>query len=148
MDDIHMNLHINLPPNVWGPKMWFAIDSIAFGLPEIINNETQIAFKNFMNSLILLLPCEKCRYHYSEYLKKNNLSNINFVNKNDVIKWINKLHNSVSKINNKREFLYQDTISYYNEKFNIETKTTYNDIFILIIFFIIILNVIKYLYFI
>ena len=138
---------INLNPEIWGPHAWFFIESIVIALPENISIELQNELKHFFISISLLLPCEACRFHFSESIKKTDIMNINFSTKTKVLEWLNKIHNNVRKRTKNASISTQDTIKYYNSKYNIETKTSYLDIFLLIIFIGIILFILKYFYF-
>jgi len=138
---------INLNPKIWGPHAWFFIDSIIISLPNIIDNTLQNEIKHFLLSLSTILPCEKCRYHFSGYLKETDLPNIDFSTKDKVIKWINTLHNQVNNRNNTKNISIDNMIKYYNNIYNIETKSSYLHIFLLLLFIIFIIFLIKYFYF-
>lgn len=138
---------INLNPTIWGPHAWFFIESIAISLPDSIPLETQNELKHFFISISFLLPCETCRNHFSEYVKKTDLMNIDFSTKTKVLIWINNIHNEVRKRNKCKNIPIDKTIKYYNEKYNIETKNSYLDLFLIGIFIIGLILVIKYIYF-
>ena len=137
---------INLNPKIWGPHGWFFIESIIIALPNNIDLNMQNELKHFFISLQSLLPCEKCRLHFSKYVKKTDIINYDFSNKNNVIKWINSAHNNVSTINNTSIFSIDDMIKFYNEKYNIETKSSYYDIGFIIIYLLLIIYLIKLFY--
>lgn len=56
-------------PKIWGPPFWKVIDTIAEAYPpnnasvELIN-----ATAMFFTTLKVLLPCEKCRQHYNDFV--------------------------------------------------------------------------------
>ena len=138
---------INLNPKIWGPHAWFFIESIAISLPDTITLETQNELKHFFISISFLLPCETCRNHFSEYIKKTDIMNIDFSTKTKVLTWINNIHNEVRKRNKCKTIPIDKTVKYYNEKYNIETKSSYVDIFFVGLFIIGLLVLIKYLFF-
>lgn len=138
---------INLNPKIWGPHGWFFIESIVLSLPDKIPFILQNEIKHFLISLSSLLPCEKCRYHFSEYIKKTNMMEADFSTKNQVFKWINDSHNNVRIINNKKTINLEDTIAYYDKQYINEIKTSYIDILYIIIFIFIIIYLIKVFYF-
>lgn len=138
---------INLNPKIWGPHGWFFIESIALSLPDKIPFILQNEIKHFLISLSSLLPCEKCRYHFSEYIKKTNMMEADFSTKNQVFKWINDSHNNVRIINNNKIINLEDTIAYYDNQYINGTKTSYIDILYIIIFIFIIIYLIKNFYF-
>lgn len=137
----------NLNPKIWGPHAWFFIESIAISLPDVIPIETQNELKHFFISISFLLPCETCRNHFSEYVKSTDIMNIDFSTKIKVLTWINTIHNEVRKRNKCKSIGIDKTVKYYNEKYNIETKSSYLDIFLIGLFIVGIVLVIKYVYF-
>jgi glycosyltransferase involved in cell wall biosynthesis len=68
---------MNLNPKIWGPHAWFFLDSIILSLPNKLNNEQKIIYKNFFTSLQYILPCELCREHYKENLNHPFLLSVN-----------------------------------------------------------------------
>jgi uncharacterized membrane protein len=73
--------------------------------------------------------------------------NIDFSTKKKVLTWINNIHNDVRKRNKCKSITVDKTIKYYNEKYNIETKSSYLDMFFIAIFIIGLLVIIKYFFF-
>jgi hypothetical protein len=136
---------INLNSTIWGPHAWFFIDSIAISLPNKISLSLQNELKHFFIALSVLLPCEKCRYHFTEYIKKTNIMNIDFSTKDRVLKWINNLHNSIRTRNKQKNINVVNTIKYYDNVYS--SKTSYTNIFYIVLFIIIIIILIKYFYF-
>jgi hypothetical protein len=138
---------INLNPKIWGPHAWFFIDSIALSLPPHLDNNLQQQLKNFFISFSLLLPCESCKNHFSDYMKKTNLINYDFSTKDNVIFWINNLHNIIRISNNSNQFsinsMYQFYINKYSNYYNYYNYNYYIFIILLlisIIFFIFYFN--------
>ncbi len=138
---------INLHSDVWGPHAWFFIDSIVIALPDNISLNLQNQLKNFLFSFSSLLPCEKCRYHFSEYVNKTNMINADFSKKDTVIKWVNTLHNDIRKRNNSQPFSIEKTLKYYDKQYNSVSKNSYKDFFIIFIFICVILYLFKHFYF-
>ena len=134
---------INLHSDVWGPHAWFFIDSIVIALPDNISLNLQNQLKNFLFSFSSLLPCEKCRYHFSEYVNKTNMINADFSKKDTVIKWVNTLHNDIRKRNNSQPFSIEKTLKYYDKQYNSVSKNSYKDFFIIFIFICVILYLLK-----
>jgi hypothetical protein len=136
---------INLNPTIWGPRAWFFIDSIVIALPNNISSSLQNELKHFFIALSSLLPCEKCRYHFAEYIKKTDIMNVNFSTKDRVLKWVNNVHNEVRKRNNSKTINVVNTVKYYDDIYS--SKTTYKDILYLVLFIVIVGILIKYFYF-
>mgnify|MGYP005655987525 CR=1 FL=1 len=86
----------NLNPEIWGPHAWFFLESVTLGYPDNPTKIDKIKAKNFFLLLEHMIPCEKCRYNYSQHLKKYPISNEILSNKLNLFKWINNIHNSVN----------------------------------------------------
>jgi hypothetical protein len=120
------NKRINIDSNIWGPKAWFFIDTIILSYPDNPNYEDIKIFKQFILSLEKLLPCEKCRKHFGEFVNKNPLDESILSSKPNLIKWILKCHNNVRKIQKKDEITLDDFYNYYikNAKLQIDKETS------------------------
>ena len=138
---------INLHSDIWGPHAWFFIDSIVIALPDNISLNLQNQLKNFLFSFSSLLPCEKCRYHFSEYVNKTNMINADFSKKETVLKWVNTIHNNIRKKNGSEPFSIEKTLKYYDKQYSTESKNSYKDFFIILIFVCIVLYLLKHFYF-
>jgi hypothetical protein len=69
---------------------------ITIGYPEKPNEDTQRSVYNFFNSLKYLLPCEKCRYNFSNHLMKHPLTNDIVSSRDKLINWLTDIHNDVN----------------------------------------------------
>ena len=83
---------------IWGAYAWYFIHLITYSMPDDINefNKYLKYYVDFFNSLVVLLPCPKCRTHYKSYILKNTISDY-CINKNKSIQWMIDLHNDVNK---------------------------------------------------
>ena len=79
---------MNLNPRIWGPHAWFFLDSVILSLPNRLNNEQKKIYKDFFTSLQHILPCQACREHYKENLKKYPLTDKVLSSKDNMIIWI------------------------------------------------------------
>lgn len=57
----------NLNPKVWGPEGWSFLKSCARACDE----DSFPHYAAFVALLPHVLPCEKCRHHAEDYIKKN-----------------------------------------------------------------------------
>jgi hypothetical protein len=112
---------MNLNPKVWGPHAWFFLDSIVLSLPNKLNDEQKNIYKNFFTSLQYILPCEGCRNHYTENLKKYPLTDQILSNKENMIKWLLNVHNNVRKENKTIPISIKQFFEYYYKQYD-ETK--------------------------
>jgi hypothetical protein len=56
-------------PDIWGPAMWHSIFCILEESPDPVP-PPHIEFFTLLKDV---MPCEKCRIHYTEYIQKNPL---------------------------------------------------------------------------
>lgn len=139
-------MSINLDPQIWGSSAWCFLESICIALPNKLSKNMETELKHFFMSLSSLLPCEKCRFHYSKYLVKTDITNIDFSKKQFILKWINNLHNNVRIRTGKQTISSESMINYYNTKYNIDTITTFKDMGILALFIILLVILLRLLY--
>ena len=102
-----------IPTNIWGPKAWDFLNCVAFSYPEknvslTKKNKTKAFFENLGG----VLPCPKCGNDYSGLIKKYPID-YNLDNRNDLPRWLYKIHNLV---NEKLGIPMDDTPSYEEVK--------------------------------
>ena len=64
-----------MDPKVWGPKLWFVIHTLALNFPDNPSYEEKRIHEDFFNSLVFLIPCDKCRIHYRQHINNNPVVN-------------------------------------------------------------------------
>ena len=125
-------------PKIWGPPGWIFLHSIAYGYPNDPTPDEKKAAINFFNSLGHMLPCKTCSESYKKDLvlfKKTNELKKAVENKTNLIKFINLIHNNVSKSLNKKQYSDVEYDNYYKNMY--ENKTAnFNYILLLLIIFI------------
>lgn len=57
------------PPSEWGPPAWAFIFAVIDEMDEY-PQDTEY-YRMFFESLKGVLPCEKCRFHYTQYVELN-----------------------------------------------------------------------------
>lgn len=57
------------PPSEWGPPAWAFIFSVIDEMEEYPKDSEY--YRMFFESLKGVLPCEKCRFHYSQHIEFN-----------------------------------------------------------------------------
>lgn len=114
-----MNNRINLDPIIWGPYGWLFIQSCILSYPNNPNDNEKLLFKQFIESLKIILPCNKCRDHISDYINNNPINDNILKNRENLIKWILGAQNNVNKINNKKIISYDEFINYYKNYYSI-----------------------------
>jgi Erv1 / Alr family len=94
----------------WGPATWKLIHSMAAAYIPTDNN--YVAFKNFITSLVYLLPCPVCREHFKINIKKYPIEQYLQSNKT-LFYWTYIMHDLVNKQNGKVSPQYDYVRSFY-----------------------------------
>jgi hypothetical protein len=118
---------INLSPVHWGPKTWFFLESAAIAYPVSPSENQKLSAKNLIMSLQDLLPCEKCRINYSEfltqYLKRNDMNSI-VKDRDSLLSYIVDVHNDVRIRNGQDAISIEDVFSYYQLEYSKPVRST------------------------
>lgn len=105
----------------WGPFLWTVLHGIAEKLGrqtiEIMASDEAREMVFVLRSLEHIMPCEKCRKHYHDYLKKNPVDE--FANRRGetlrqaVRQWLWKLHEAVNERNGVASFPIEELTPRY-----------------------------------
>lgn len=106
----------------WGPFLWTALH----GLAEKLGKQTvEIMASDEAREMVLVLrgvehimPCEKCRKHYHDYIKKNPVDEF-IQRRGEVLRqavrvWLWKLHEHVNERNGSPSFPIEDLTPKYS----------------------------------
>ena len=133
-----------MKPEVWGPHAWIFLHSITLEYPDQPTIDEKKNMATFINSLGLILPCQKCRINFNYHLQQYPLNDTVLQNKTNLVKWMIDIHNCVNEMTNKRKLSYenglQEILKLYNENNN-KLIITIAIIFIIVIIFLLILNI-------
>jgi hypothetical protein len=110
----------------WGKSMWEMLHSISFSYPDNPTDEEKTSAKNFILSLIDLIPCSKCCKNYENNLKTMKFS-VDFAvqNKNNFILWAHELHNCVNEELGKEKVNITDLYEKYKKDVNNTSSEDY-----------------------
>ena len=145
-----------LGPDVWGPHGWKFIHMLAMAYPNEPTVEEKQNYKNFFESLHLLLPCSLCSNNYKRHLVELPLTDTVLSNRESFVRWTIDIHNIVNKETGKKIINYNDAINLIlnnyqdstNEIKKTETiekvkKKEYNSFFPLLALFIILVALVS-----
>jgi len=105
-----------MDPSVWGPKLWFVIHTMALNFPDNPSYEDKRHYEEFFNNLTFLIPCDKCRIHYTDRIRKNPI--INHLENSDMLfRYTVNLHNDVNKSLHKPLHTYEQVINIYKKEY-------------------------------
>ena len=95
-----------LDPDVWGPKYWFVLHSIALTYPHTVNDVTKKKYYEFIQNLPLFIPITNIGNTFSEFLDKYPVTPY-LDSRESMIKWVHFIHN---KINIYLRYSYKKTL--------------------------------------
>lgn len=104
-----------IDPKIWGPYFWETMHFTAFGYPKTPTTEDKTVYKNFYESFVKVLPCDKCSISSQELIKNSKLNN-SLNSREDLIRWTYTFHKNV---NNK---LKKDSPTYEEFLYNFKNR--------------------------
>lgn len=104
-----------MDPSVWGPPAWLFLHSITFNYPDKPSQNDKKYYSIFFDSLKNVIPCPICRKHYSDNLIK---IPIRLDSRDELIRWLIDIHNSVNKSNHKPTLSYESVYEKYDKLYN------------------------------
>lgn len=100
--------------NIWGPSLWHKLHTKSYNYPSNPQEKDKENIYLYFSELGKNIPCDVCKYHY-----KMNLINKPIIKcldcKDDLIKWVIDLHNSVNKQLNKPQLNYNQAMKEYKK---------------------------------
>jgi len=139
-----------MKPDIWGPTTWTLLHSITLEYPENPTDVDKENIQNFINYFGKVLPCEKCRINFKLHIEEIPLNDNVLSSKKNFIKWMIDIHNSVNKMNNKKELSYHDALKQILIKYNDNSKDTSNNNYIivmLVLIIVILIGILIYKYY-
>ena len=104
---------MRLPPSVWGPFFWHTMHITAISYPANPSYAVKRAAKDLFESIAHLIPCPKCREHYTKHLQKFPISP-HLDRREDLFRWTINLHNEVNKSLDKPIVSEKESIMFYS----------------------------------
>lgn len=84
-------------PTEWGPIVWYNFHTMSY----TYNDKRKDEYIKFFKSVAYILPCYTCTEHFKNTLSKSP-PEINTVNRDKMIEWLNTIHNQVNRRLNKK----------------------------------------------
>ena len=131
-----------MEPNIWGNHAWLFLHTVTLHYPDNPTRFDKEKYKHFFESLSHVIPCDICRDHYKQNIKK---FPINLDSKESLTRWLHKIHNLVNIKNGKEEFSYDKFIDKYSDLYSSNkypkiTIVNAINIFIKFLYFFMIIN--------
>ena len=130
-----------MDPNIWGPHAWQFLHTITLAYPDNPTLEDKNNHAIFFNNIQYILPCQKCKDHYSQNIQISPVEQ-HLDNKETLFKWLIDIHNKVNIKNNKREYSYDEVTKLYENMYSKNkngyfiSNTTLIVIFIILVVFL------------
>ena len=106
---IFKNKDFNAPDgfltSVWGPALWHALHTISFNYPTNPTDKDKENYRDFMLSLVNILPCKYCRENLVNNYKEFPLTMECMKNRNKFSRYVYKLHETINKMLGKKSGL-------------------------------------------
>jgi hypothetical protein len=94
----------------WGPAGWTFLKTVALAYPTNPSAEDHRVYSDFFSSVRSILPCFKCRNHYTTNLEKHP---IDTESRRTLAAWVNTMENEVSLSNNKPTLPFHAFVAQY-----------------------------------
>ena len=101
--------------SVWGPSAWNFLHTISFSFPVLPTEEERKDMEQFLLSFSKVIPCAKCRDHFSEMLQSS-MHNHVFSSRETLSRFLVHLHNKVNQRIGKKAVDYDWVVSVYTTK--------------------------------
>jgi len=102
---------------VWGPGMWHFLHTMSFNYPVNPTREQKINYRNFILSLVNVLPCKYCRINLEKNLKALPIKYSTMESRVTFSRYIYNLHEHVNKMLKKESGLTYEMVRERYEHF-------------------------------
>ena len=109
-----------MEPKVWGSHAWIFLHTITLNYPDEPTKFDKENYKKFFENLSHVIPCEVCKSHYKQNIKKYP---IQLESKETLTRWLHKIHNIVNVKKGIEEFSYDEFIKKYSDMYSNNSKT-------------------------
>ena len=99
-------------PEVWGPRFWFMLQTMAMAYPESANTVTQKKYYEFISNIPLFLPNPEFSKHFASLLDEFPVSPY-LDSRISFMKWVHFIHNRMNSYLGKPEINFYDSLELY-----------------------------------
>ena len=115
-----------LDPDVWGPKYWFVLHSIAITYPHTVNDVTKKKYYEFIQNLPLFLPNEEIGNKFTLLLDKYPVTPY-LDSRASFSKWMHFIHNKINSLLNKDEITMEKAMQDYYDNYKPKAVSSIED---------------------
>lgn len=112
-----------LDPNIWGPKYWFFLHTIALTYPHRPNEVTKRKYYDLIQNMPLFIPVEAMGSKFSKLLEEYPVTSY-LDTRESLIRWMHFIHNKINvSLEKPKITLDEFYIQYYEEYKAKDVKT-------------------------
>ena len=95
---------LDFEPAKWGPPAWSFLHMLTFSYPENPRPEVRKEFQSFFAALRTVLPCAKCRQHFTETFNESTTQLVDHLHRTSLTRWLIDVHNKVNAAQGKPRY--------------------------------------------
>ena len=140
-----------LDSNIWGPKYWFFLYTVALCYPLNANDVTKKKYYDFIQNFPLFIPIPDMGNIFSKFLDSYPVTPY-LDSRESFVKWVHFIHNKINVFLGKPEISYYQAMNLYYDNYKLksikkkeENKNKHKYIFFSVLLCLLILII--YLYF-
>ena len=108
------NSNDGMMTSIWGASMWHFLHTMSFNYPVYPSSEDKKKYRNFILSLVGVLPCKYCRDNLEKNFKILPLTMDHMKNRETFSRYVYELHEVVNQMLKKKSRLsYEDVRDRY-----------------------------------
>ena len=90
---------------VWGPSLWHYLHTMSFNYPVEPSSEQKKQYRDFIQSLVHVLPCKYCRMNLVKNFKALPLKQTDMASRDTFSRYVYKLHELINTMLGKKSNL-------------------------------------------
>lgn len=116
----------NLNPDIWGPKYWFFLYTIAHSYPLSPNDSTKKKYYDLIANFPLFIPVSDIGNTFSHFLDAYPVTPY-LDSRESMIKWVHFIHNKINVFLGKPELSYYKAMNLYYENYKLKEVKKRNE---------------------
>lgn len=108
----NINDYIIWDENIWGPRFWFFLNTMAFTYPVNPHETTKKKYYEFIQNLPIFLPNQEYGNNFAKLLDDYPVSPY-LDSRHSFLKWVHFIHNKINKNLKKDEITFDEFITSY-----------------------------------
>ena len=110
---------MSLNPEIWGPKYWFFLYTVALTYPLSPNDVSKKKYYDFIQNFPLFIPNPEIGNTFSQFLDYYPVTPY-LDSRESMLKWIHFIHNKINIYLGKPEVTYYDAMNKYYDNYKLK----------------------------